>query len=91
MANPIKAIKGGITGVKNATLAVKMNNKAVKTGTAVTAMGKAPPTKKTMGPINVAKAFVAGAKDPKGTSTARTQLKNIARTKGVIPPSKKKP
>lgn len=91
MANPIKAIKGGITGVKNGALAVKMNNKAVKTGTAVTAMGKAPPTKKVMGPINVVKAFVAGAKDPRGTSTARTQLKTVARGQGVIPPSKKKP
>lgn len=91
MANPIKAIKGGITGVKNGALAVKMNNKAVKAGTAVTAMGKAPPTKKVMGPINVVKAFVAGAKDPRGTSPARTQLKTVARGQGVIPPSKKKP
>ncbi|MFA6046443.1 MAG: hypothetical protein WC718_15770 [Phycisphaerales bacterium] len=73
--NPIKAIKGGITQVKNTATAVKMNNQNVKAGTAVQAIGKAPPTKQVMGPLNVAKAFAAGAKDPKGAALRAGQLK----------------
>jgi hypothetical protein len=79
MANPIKAIKGGVTQVKTSIKAVQLNNKNVKAGTAVTAMGKAPATKKTMGPINVAKAFVAGAKDPKGAKKAAVQMKAMTK------------
>jgi hypothetical protein len=81
MANPIKAIKGGITQVKTSAKAVQLNNKNVKAGTAVTAIGKAPATKKTMGPINVAKAFVVGAKDPKAAKTRAAQFKAITKKK----------
>lgn len=88
MTNPIKAIKGGIQGVKNANLAVKINNRNVKSGTTVSALGKAPPTKKTMGPLNVAKAFVAGAKDPKGTKVAGAQLRTINQASKPAGPKK---
>mgnify|MGYP003387744824 CR=1 FL=1 len=73
--NPIKAIKGGVTQVKNTATAVKMNNQNVKNGTALTAMGKPAPTKLTMGPKQIVKSFVAGAKDPKGAATRAGQLK----------------
>lgn len=79
MANPIKAIKGGVTQVKTSIKAVNLHNKNVKAGTAITAVNKGPATKKTMGPINVAKAFVAGAKDPKGAKLAKAQLKGFTK------------
>ena len=81
MPNPIKAIKGGVTQVKTSIKAVKVHNQNVKAGTAVTAIGKAPATKKTMGPINVAKAFVVGAKDPKAAKTRAAQFKAVTKKK----------
>ncbi|MBI1191485.1 MAG: hypothetical protein GC200_12490 [Tepidisphaera sp.] len=73
--NPIKAIVGGITQVKNSANAVAINNKNVKNGTTVQSSRTAPPKKLVMGPKNVAKAFIAGAKDPKAAKTQAAQLK----------------
>jgi hypothetical protein len=78
MPNPIKAIKGGVTQVKASVKAVQAHNKNVKAGTALTAANRGPATKKTIGPVNIAKAFVSGAKDPKAAKA------NYAKLKGVI-------
>ncbi len=75
MPNPVKsAIKGGIQGIKNAKMGVVINNKKVKDGTA-----KEGAKKQTLGPINVAKAFVSGAKDPKGAKTLGNTMKPFAK------------
>lgn len=73
MPNPIKAIKGGVNQIKASALGVKVNNTKIKQGSTVSPAGKVL-TKKTMGPINVAKAFVAGAKNP---SDAKASLKTM--------------
>jgi hypothetical protein len=72
MPNPIKAIKGGVQGVKNVNMATKINNKAVKDGTATAPMGAPAPAKKSVGPVKTVQAFVAGAQNPgKAKSTGQ--------------------
>lgn len=76
MSNPIKAIKGGIAQVKASNLAVKVNNTKIKQGNTVSPAGK-PLTKKTLGPVNVAKAFVAGTKNPAAAKSSLQTLQTI--------------
>jgi hypothetical protein len=75
MPNPIKAIKGGVQGVKNAVTTVKINNKIAKSENPVRA-GKTL-TKKTLGPVNIAKGFMSGAKNPTGAKTSAAHLKSV--------------
>jgi len=72
----MKTIKGGVQGVKNANLAVKVNNTMAKKGTLNKVSG-APMKKVTLGPINVIKGFVSGAKSPDKASAQGSQLKNF--------------
>jgi hypothetical protein len=76
MPNPIKSIKGGLQGVKNAATAVKINNQIAKSPTGSLAGGNAR-TKMTLGPANVAKAFVNGAKNPQASKVSAQQLKTV--------------
>jgi hypothetical protein len=76
MPNPIKAIKGGVQGVKNANLAVKVNNTMAKNPNQNKAMG-APLKKQILGPLNIAKGFVNGAKDPSAAEVKGEQLRSF--------------
>ena len=80
--NPIKAIKGGVQQVKASVTAVKINNQNVKNGTGARAIGAPAPTKQTIGPGNIVKAFVAGAKNPAAAKQAAAQMKTIKKAQG---------
>lgn len=75
MPSPIKAIKGGVQGVKNTNLAAKVNNTMAKKGTL--SPNGVQVKKVTVGPINVIKGFVSGAKNPDKASAQGSQLKNF--------------
>ena len=77
MPNPIKNIKGGLQGVKNAATAVNINNMVAKSPTGSIGSGAPTRTKMTLGPANVAKAFVNGAKNPQAAKVAANQLKTV--------------
>lgn len=77
-----KAIQGGVQGVKNTAAAVKMNNANVKAGTAVAGVGPGgqalpAPKKQTMGPLNAARSFAAGAANPKAAKDTAAALKSM--------------
>jgi hypothetical protein len=76
MPGPMKAIKGGIQGVKNGAMAVKVNNRMAKNPDLNIAAGGGV-TKKAVTPKSIVKAFVNGAKNPDMASARKDQLKSM--------------